>query len=149
MSSGQPARARIIWIYAVTVIANYAAQVPYTLHLYGVAFSRSGALLLGVTLLWFVVALRLLLRGRRVGYWLLLAYAATQAVFYFNGEVILAFWGYGLPYHLSDTRDSIVWLTFIVGDLNFIAAIAVLVYLLTHRDALIRPSGPVKVAARR
>jgi hypothetical protein len=137
--SRQPFRAPIIWIYAVTVIANYAAQVPYTLHLYGTAFSHSGALLLGATLLWFIVALRLFLKGRRLGYWLLLAYAIIQALFYMDGELILAFAGYGLPYHLSHTGDLIVWLTFVVGDLNFIAAIAVVVYLLSRRDALLRP----------
>lgn len=141
--NGQPARAPIIWIYFVIVIANYAAQVPYTLHLYGTAFSRPSALLLGTTLLWFIVGLRLFLKGRRLGYWLLLAYAITQALFYIDGEVILAFAGYGLPYHLSHTADLIVWLTFVVGDLNFIAAIAVVVYLLRRRDALLRPETDV------
>ncbi len=76
----QPARAPIIWIYSVIVIANYAAQVPYALHLHGLAFSRPGALLLGATLLWFIVALRLFLKGQRLGYWLLLACAITQAL---------------------------------------------------------------------
>ncbi|MDP9223559.1 MAG: hypothetical protein M3P18_06830 [Actinomycetota bacterium] len=137
--SRRPARAPIIWIYAVSVIANYVAQVPYTIHLYGTAFSRSGALLLGATLLWFIVALRLFLNRRRLGYWLLLAYAITQALFYVNGELVLAFAGYGLPYHLSHTADLIVWLAFVVGDLNFIAAIAVVVYLLRRRGALLRP----------
>jgi hypothetical protein len=136
-SSSQPTRARVVWIYTVAVTANYAAQVPYALHLYGTAFSRTGALLLGATLLWFIVALGLFLNGRRMGYWLLLAYAITQALFYVDGEVILAFAGYGLPYHLSHTEDPIVWLTFLVGDLNFVAAVAMSIYLLARRRALL------------
>lgn len=140
--SRQSSRAPIVRIYTVAVIANYVAQVPYALHLYGAAFSRTGALLLGGTLLWFLVALRLFLNGRRIGYWLLLAYAVIQVLFYIDGEVILAFVGYGLPYHLSHTQDLIVWLTFLIGDLNFIAAVAMTVYLLTRRRALLRASSP-------
>jgi hypothetical protein len=142
----QPARARIVWIYAVAVIANYVAQVPYTLHLYGTEFSRTGALLLGATLAWFIVAMRLFLNARRLGYWLLLAYAIVQTLFYLDGEVVLAFAGYGLPYHLSHTGDPIVWLTFLIGDLNFIAAVATVVYLLTRRRALL---GAARLDTRR
>jgi hypothetical protein len=138
--SRQAARGRIVRVYVVTVIANYVAQVPYTIHLYGTAFSRTGALLLGATLVWFVVAMRLFLAGRRSGYWLLLAYAAIQTLFYLNGEVILAIEGYGLPYHLSHTQDLIVWLTEIVGVLNFLAAIAMVGYLLAHRQDLVGPA---------
>jgi hypothetical protein len=143
-NSRQPTRARIVWAYAVAVIANYAAQVPYALHLYGTAFSRTGAFLLGATLLWFVVAMRLFLEGRRLGYWLLLAYAIIQTLFYLDGEIVLAFTGYGLPYHLAQTGDPIVWLTFLIGDLNFVAAIAMTVYLLTRRRALLGATHPTQ-----
>ena len=143
MNNGfQPARARIVWIYAAAVIANYVAQVPYALHLYGTAFSRTGALLLGATLVWFLVAMRLFLNGRRLGYWLLLTYAIIQTLFYLDGEVVMAFAGYGLPYHLSHPGDPIVWLTFLIGDLNFIAAVAMVVYLLTRRTALLGAARP-------
>lgn len=141
-NSRRPIRAPIVRIYTVAVIANYAAQVPYALHLYGTAFSGGGALLLGATLLWFIVAQRLFLNGRRAGYWLLLAFSITQAVFYIDGEVVLALAGYGLPYHLSHTQDLIVWLTFLIGDLNFIAAVAMTVYLLTRRRELLGAALP-------
>jgi hypothetical protein len=141
-SGSRPTRARIVWIYTVTVIANYAAQVPYALHLYGTGFSRTGALLLGMTLLWFIVALRQFLDDRRVGYWLLLGYAIVQTLFYLDGEVVLAFAGYGLPYHLAHTEDPIVWLTFLIGDLNFIAAVAMTGYLLARRRALLGSAHP-------
>ena len=84
-------RATALRIYAAAVLANYAAQVPYNLHLYGGAFSRTGALVLGATLVWFLVAAALYRAGRRAGYWLLLSYAAVQVIFYLNNEVLLAF----------------------------------------------------------
>ena len=119
--------------YAVVVVANYIVQVPYTLHLYGTAFSRSGALLLGSTLVWFVVALWLFRRGAKAGYWLLLAYSLVQLMFYLDSEVLMSFCGFGLPYHLSHTDDPIVWLAFVIGDLNLLGAAVAVVYLLRRR----------------
>jgi hypothetical protein len=116
------ARAVPVSLYAAVVIANYGAQVVYALHLYGTAFSRGGALLLGGTLAWFLIALGLYRAGRRVGFWLFLAYATAQFLFYFDTEVIGAFLGSGPPYQLGRTQDPMVWLTFLVGDLNSLAA---------------------------
>jgi hypothetical protein len=130
------ARAVPVSLYAAVVIANYGAQVVYALHLYGTTLSRSGALLLGATLAWFLIALSLYRAGKRAGYWLLLAYAAVQFLFYFNAEIIGTLVGAGLPYQLGRTDDPIIWLTFLVGDLNFVAAAGVLVYLLRHRSAV-------------
>ena len=132
-SSGRITGARRMTIYAVVVIANYIAQVPYTWHLYGSTFSRTGAVLLGATFAWFLIAFATFRAGRRAGYWLLLGYALVQMLFYLNSEVLLAFVGYGLPYHLSRTQDPIVWLTFLAGDLNFVAAVGAVVFLLRHR----------------
>jgi hypothetical protein len=130
-----PLRATPVWGYVVVVCANYIAQVVYALHLYGSSFGRTGALLLGGTLVWFLAAVGLFRAGRPIGYWVLLAYALAQFVFYFVTEVILGFAGYGLPYHLSQTQDPIVWLAFVIGDLNFLAASIVIVYLLRRRQA--------------
>ena len=131
-------RAPLIWIYGAAVAANYVAQVPYTLHPYGTAFSRSGAILLGATLVWFILAVGLFLKGRSAGYWLLLGYAVAQSLFYFDTEAIGALRGYGLPYHLTQTHDLILWLTFVCGDVNFLAALAMVFYLLTRRRRLAR-----------
>jgi hypothetical protein len=135
LASRLPERATPLRIYAAVVLANYAAQVPYALHLYGLGFSRPGALLLGATLVWFLVAFALFRARRTAGYWLLLLYAVVQLLFYLDSEVILAFAGYGLPYHLARTQDLLVWAVFIIGDLNFIAAIAMIAYLLKVRFA--------------
>jgi hypothetical protein len=114
----------------------------YALHLYGDGFSRSGAFLLGLTFLWFATALYLFRTRRRLGFWVLLAYATVQLLFYLDGEVILAFAGYGLPYHLARTQDAVVWLTLLVGDLNFVAAAGVVFWLVRGRKQLDRaPAG--------
>ena len=133
--SSAPVRlATPIRLYAIAVVANYLTQIPYAIHLYGTAFSRSGAILLGATLVWFVAAMVLFRRGRRDGFWLLLGYALVQVLFYFDTQIVVAIAGSGLFYHLGQTQDLILWLTFLVGDINFIAAVAVVIWLVRHRE---------------
>jgi hypothetical protein len=45
----------------------------------------------------------------------------------------MAFRGYGLPYHLVQAHDPIRWLTFFIGDVNFVAAAVAVAYLLRRR----------------
>ena len=47
----------------VIVLANYLSQIPYNLQLYGLNENPRGALLLGLTLAWALIAFWLLLRG--------------------------------------------------------------------------------------
>ncbi len=124
-----------IHVYAAVVLTNYAAQVAYAAHLYGAAFSHSGALLLGSTLAWFVLGYLLVVGRRPAGYWVFLTYVAAQCAFYFHGEVLLALAGYGLPFQLAHARDPLVWVVFVIGDSNFIAAALVLGFLLWRRQA--------------
>jgi hypothetical protein len=49
----------------VVVLANYAAQVPYALHLYGTHVNPSGVVLLLTTLAWFPAGVVLHQRRRR------------------------------------------------------------------------------------
>jgi hypothetical protein len=121
---------RVLRVYALVVLLNYAAQVPYALHLYGLAFSRSGLGLLLATLAWFGIAWLLCRQDRPIGIGLLLAYALAQVVFYLNSEVVQTFRGFGLPYHLLRTTDPILWWTFLIGDFNFVAACAASVVLI-------------------
>ena len=126
--------------YAAVVLLNYAAQVPYAIDLYGMHLSLAGAALLGATLLWFLVGLTALAGGSRTGYVVLTTYAAAQVAFYFHGQVLLAFAGYGMPYSLTHARDAIVWAVFVIGDVNFLAAAVTLVYLLARRRGLAAPA---------
>lgn len=115
----------------VVVGANYAAQVVYTSHLYGLRFSRVGALLLGATLLWFAGGLILGVRGRSAGFWLLLSYFLAVFLFYFLNEVVPIPRGYGMTRHLLRVSDPVLWWIFLIGDLNFVAAAVFVAWLLT------------------
>jgi hypothetical protein len=119
-----------LWVLIAVVLANYLAQIPYTLHLYGLTPDPRGVLLLGATLVWFAAGTVLLLRGWRVGYWLVLSFLAVDFAFYFRNEIMLIPAGYGLPYHLVHARDALLWVVFLIGDLNFVAAAYFLWYLL-------------------
>jgi hypothetical protein len=131
---------RAVRAYAAIVLLNYAAQVAYAADLYGTRINVAGAALLGATLAWFLVGLWGLAAGRRVGHPVLLAYALTQAAFYFHGQVLLAFEGYGMLYALTHARDGVVWGVFVVGDLNFVAAVGAAVYLVVRRRSLGTPT---------
>ena len=133
-------RRRPLIAYAAIVLANYAVQVPYALDLYGMHVSRTGTLLLGATFAWFVVGLALFLRGRRAGYWVLLAYVVAQLAFYVHGDVLLTFAGYGLPYQLTHARDAVVWAAFLIGGLDLVAAAITLGWLLVRRRELAGPA---------
>lgn len=129
-----PSPLRILF---AAVLLNYLAQIPYNLHLYGVSLNPRGMLLLGATFLWFLVGMFLFVQRNPFGYWLTLSFVAVQVLFYFNNEIVLAFFGYGLPYHLTHIGDPVVWTTIMIGALNSIAAAYALFYLLKHRVELL------------
>lgn len=76
---------RVMPLVAVTAV-NYAAQVPYYLHNdYSMQHPLPGVraiVLLGATLLWFVVGLTGFIRRRRWGMAVLVSFLVTEAVFY-------------------------------------------------------------------
>jgi hypothetical protein len=120
----RPARVSARWmaVLMAVVLTNFAAQVPYTLHLYGPTFNARGAALLGVTLVWFLAGSWGLARGWSAGYWLLVSFLAVEFVFYFRNDILLIPYGYGLPYHLVHVSDPLLWVVFLIGDVNFVAA---------------------------
>lgn len=119
--------------YGAIVLVNYAAQVAYAADLYGMRVSPAGVVLLLATLAWFLAGTLLAGSGRPVGHLVLGAYAAAQFAFYFHGQVLLAFAGFGVIYALTHARDAVVWTVFAIGDVNFIAAGGALLYLLARR----------------
>jgi hypothetical protein len=129
-------------VLLVVVLANYAAQVPYALDLYGTHVSRTGAGLLGITLAWFLAGVVLQRRGGRAGragYWLLLSFLITEFLFYFHGQILQLAHGYGMVHDLVHAHDTIVRWVFVVGDLNFVAAGFFAAYLAWHRRTSARP----------
>lgn len=129
---------RVLVIYAAAVLLDYAGQVVYAADLYGLRVNPAGVALLGATFVWFLVGFWAVASGRRFGWPLLTAYALAQVLFYAHGQLLLAFYGYGAIYELTHARDAIVLTVFLIGDLDFLAAIAALTYLLLRRPSALR-----------
>jgi hypothetical protein len=129
-------RGRHRTVLMVAVLANYAAQVPYALDLYGTHVNLGGVALLGATLAWFLTGVVLQRKGRRAGYWVLLSFLVAEFLFYFHGQILGITNGYGLVYLIVHAHDAIVRAVFLVGDVNFIVAGYFAVYLIRqHRRA--------------
>lgn len=137
--SASPARPRMLLVLLVgVVLANYAAQVPYYFILY---FPRPpsllGTALLTATLAWFLVGLLLYGRGLGWGRALLAGFLATEVLFY-GGLIVLGALtgGRGGAAAQLTTHDARLWAIFAIGYVNFLAALAGLVGLLTRRGLL-------------
>jgi hypothetical protein len=122
----QLSRHPVLSVYAIAVVANYAAQVPYVLDLYGTRFSGAGVALLLATLAWFLIGLVLYTRGMPFGSLVLMGYVVAQVAFYTLTDVLGEVAGAGLTFQLAHARDSVVWIAFVAGAINFIAALALL-----------------------
>jgi len=141
-STGQRA---FLWVVFCVVIANYLAQIPYTLHLYyfphHVLPSVSATLLLGATLVWFLAGWGLLSHGGRLargGYWLLLAFLLVEVVFYAGNMLTQVTHGYPPFMHLQQ-RDPVLWVVFAIGYLNLLGGVYFLYYLVRYHAALVEP----------
>ncbi len=130
---------RALLLLLVVVLANYLAQIPYDLHLYGSNVNPRGVFLLGLTFVWFVIGFWFLIQRRAIGYWLTLAFLVTQFVFYFNNEIVLMFYGYGLFFHLLNLKDKVIWAVELAGEINFVVAGYMIYYMLRNRSRLMQP----------
>jgi hypothetical protein len=71
-----------LWVPSAVILANYAAQVPYGLHLYGLAAITRGWALLLLTLVWFAAGFWHLIRAKAAGYWLTWSFLLADFGFY-------------------------------------------------------------------
>jgi hypothetical protein len=91
-----------------------------------------GTLLLGLTFVGFLLGYVGVVRGRRTGYWLLVA----EVGFYVKNLLTQVLHGYAPFFHLQ-TRDPILFVVFGIGYLNLLVGGYALAYLLHHRRTLI------------
>ncbi len=132
---------RPLLVLFLVVLANYASQIPYALHLYGLNVNPRGVVLLGLTFAWFLIAFWLLFQRTTIGYWLTLAFLAVQVLFYFENEIVRMFDGYGLVYHLTNFKDPVVWAVELMGNINFIVAAFFLYSFVRNSRALLEGSS--------
>lgn len=142
-----------LWCVLAVVGGNYLAQIPYYLHIYyfphGAPPAWGGTLLLGATLAWFLAGFVLLARGKRTGYWLLLAFLLVEVGFYLHNMVIQVTHGFAPFFHLQ-TGDPILFVVFGIGYLNLLCGLYFLVFLVLRRNTLVterpQPSSPHALA---
>jgi hypothetical protein len=124
-----------LWVPSAVILANYAAQVPYGLHLYGPRAITYGSALLLLTMVWFVAGFWLLIRAKAAGYWLTLSFLVTDFGFYLYNLIGGWVHGYGLFFHAWHLSDPILWAVFMIGYANFFAAGYLLMLLFRTRLA--------------
>jgi len=131
---------RQVDILFVLILANFIAQVPYTIHLYGV--SRLATISPGIIAMYVVFALFLvgyfLFRQKRVfGYWVLVIFLALEFLFYLWDFVGSLMHGFSLFFQLSNP-DPILRAVFAIGYINLFASGYFLFLLLYKKSALLK-----------
>lgn len=120
------ASTRHLPVLLAVVLLNYAAQIPYYLHQYyyprHLPPSLIGSVLLAITFIWFLLGYLWYVRGRRYGMGLLLSFLVTQVLFYGHSVVLGLFTGGGAVAQL-ETPSPFLLAIFLIGDINFVAAI--------------------------
>lgn len=120
---------------AAAVLLNYAAQLPYYLHQYYLprhqAPSWPGAVLLGLTLVWFVVGYVRYLRGQPYGAGMLLAFLLAQVLFYGHSVALGLLTGGGAEAQLT-THSRFLLVIFSIGYVNFLVAACYVYWLARH-----------------
>lgn len=115
-----------IFILFCAVMLNYGAQIPYYLHQYyfphHLAPSPLGVLLLGITLLWFLIGYYRYLSAKKHGRVVLLGFLLAQVLFY-GQTIVLGIWtGAGAVAQLK-TQSLVLLVIFIIGYINFLVAL--------------------------
>jgi len=127
----------LFWI----VLANYAAQIPYYLHQYYAPHhflpDIIGSLLLLITLVWFLLAFRLLSRGSKTGWWLMVAYLSVVFLFYIQTQIMQLVTVHQILLHVYHPAGFLLFMVFAIGYINCLAAVYYLIYLMAKRKSLL------------
>lgn len=134
-------------ILLVTVLINYVAQLPYYWHQYYTTSrflpSLFGTVLLGITLTWFIVAYQKLAKGRKAGYYLMLAFLAVEFLFYLQTQISQYLVVHRILLHVYRPDGVLLFAVFGIGYINFIAAAYFAVYLLINRNRFVPTSSAI------
>jgi len=127
-------------ILSVLILANFIAQVPYAIHLYGAA--RLTTISPGIIAMYGVFALFLvgyfLFRQKRVfGYWILVVFLALEFLFYLWGFIGSLIHGFS-PFFQLFNPDLLLRIVFAIGYINLFASGYFLFLLLSKKTALLK-----------
>jgi len=127
-------------ILFVLILANFIAQIPYTIHLYGVnrlATISPGIIAMYVVFVLFLVGYFLFRQKRMLGYWILVVFLALEFIFYLWDFIGSLMHGFGLFFQLFN-HDPILRAVFAIGYINLFASGYFLFLLLSKKTALLK-----------
>jgi hypothetical protein len=131
------AQARVMF---ALILLNFAAQVPYFVHLYlgrqALAVTLRSFLIMGAVFAWFLAGAILLARCRHSGYGLMVAFLAVEFLFYLLGSVNSTLRGFG-PFFQVRNPDVVLRVIYSIGYVNLFAAGYFLSLLLRWRSAFL------------
>jgi len=121
----------LFWI----TILNYIAQIPYYLHNYYFPYhalpSLMGMVLLGITLVWFLLGYRGVQKRNQSGYYILLSFLIVEALFYLHAIVFGAF------IFQIQNPSLIIKTVFLIGYVSGLVAAYNAYLLIRHKRAYI------------
>jgi len=127
----------LFWV----VIANYLAQIPYFLHQYYSPHHLfpdiTGSLLLFTTLVWFVLGFRLLIKGSKFGWWLVLSYLTVVFLFYIQTQITQFISKHQILLYVYHPSNPLLFVVFGVGYINCVFSACYIVYLITQQKSLV------------
>ena len=127
-------------ILFVLILANFIAQIPYTIHLYGVnrlATISPGIIAMYVVFVLFLVGYFLFRQRKRIGYWLLVTFLAMEFLFYLWNFIGSLMHGFPLFFQLFNP-DLLLRTVFAIGYINLFASGYFLFLLLYKKSALLK-----------
>ncbi len=131
------AKDHILKLLLVTVLLNYAAQVPYYIHQYYAPHhflpNLYGTALLGITLIWFLAAYKKAASGQRSGYWLMLTFLVVEFAFYLQTQISQLLISHQILLYVYKPHGALLFVVFGIGYVNFFAAIYFIWYFVRHK----------------
>jgi hypothetical protein len=130
-------KSQVMQLVLVVTIANYIAQIPYYFHQYYSPYktlpSLAGSMLLGITLIWFLIGYIKTAVGQLSGYYLLLSFLIVEFLFYLQTQISQLLISHQLFLHVLHPNGIVLLLVFGIGYLNFFASAFFIYYLLFNR----------------
>lgn len=131
-----------LWILFMIILADFIAQIPYTVHLYGAARLVKifpGSILMYAVFVWFLAGFIFFMQKKTFGYRLLISFLAVEFLFYLWNFVGSLVHGFPLFFQLANP-DMLLRIVFAIGYLNLFASGYFFVFLLFYKSHFLAPT---------
>lgn len=120
---------------------NFLAQLPYYYHQYFMREHRPptplGAVLMLAVLLWFLAGYRRLSARKPYGLALTISFLLVEFLFYLQTQLVQAVSGHGILLHVLHPDNPLLFVVFLIGYINLVAAPFLISALLRHRSSFV------------